>query len=57
LQLIESSFVTLVVGEAKLIPDEEEAFTVTAYDANHCPGMIFDILLICYHLPSEMNCT
>jgi hypothetical protein len=41
LQLIESAFVTLVVGEAKLIPDEEEPFTVTAYDANHCPGMIF----------------
>ncbi|CAK9216845.1 unnamed protein product [Sphagnum troendelagicum] len=39
-KLIESAFVTLVVGEAKLIPDEEEPFTVTAYDANHCPGAV-----------------
>ena len=33
-----SIFKFLEVGEARYISNEDEGFTVTAYDANHCPG-------------------
>ncbi|XP_072964106.1 uncharacterized protein [Typha angustifolia] len=37
-QLDESLFVELEVGESVFIDDPEGAFSVTAYNANHCPG-------------------
>ncbi|CAM6127989.1 unnamed protein product [Calypogeia fissa] len=39
-KLCTSSFIILEIGESKLVPDDEDAFTVTAMDANHCPGAV-----------------
>ncbi|GLJ54790.1 hypothetical protein SUGI_1176840 [Cryptomeria japonica] len=38
--LDESLFLELEVEEPVLINDDEQPFTVTAFDANHCPGAI-----------------
>lgn len=38
MQLQDSLFQSLEIAEPKLIPDDEQPFTVTAFDANHCPG-------------------
>lgn len=38
LQLESAEFVILEVGDTRLILDDEDSFTVTAFDANHCPG-------------------
>lgn len=38
--LDESMFVELQVGESLLIDSLDDPFTVTAFDANHCPGAI-----------------
>jgi hypothetical protein len=37
-QLDESLFVGIEVGQTVVIDDPDGAFTVTAFDANHCPG-------------------
>lgn len=39
LQLDESLFVGIEVGQSIGIDDPDGAFTVTAFDANHCPGI------------------
>lgn len=41
LQLEDSLFVEIEVGDSVAIDDPDANFTVTAYDANHCPGMKF----------------
>lgn len=35
-----SIFKSLEIGEPKILGDADQGFTVTAYDANHCPGAI-----------------
>lgn len=39
LQLDESMFVGIEVGQSLVIDDPDGDFIVTAFDANHCPGM------------------
>lgn len=39
LQLDESMFVGVEVGQSLVIGDPEGDFVVTAFDANHCPGL------------------
>ncbi|KAK1403850.1 DRMBL domain-containing protein [Heracleum sosnowskyi] len=39
-QLDESLFVNIEVGDSIVIRDPDGDFTVTAFDANHCPGAI-----------------
>ncbi|KAE7998333.1 hypothetical protein FH972_002890 [Carpinus fangiana] len=39
-QLDESLFVGIEVGQTVVIDDPDGAFTVTAFDANHCPGAV-----------------
>lgn len=39
-KLSASIFKFLEIGEAKCIFNEGQGFTVTAYDANHCPGTV-----------------
>lgn len=43
-QLDGSLFVDIEVGQSVIIDDPDGAFTVTAFDANHCPG-IFSLFL------------
>lgn len=38
LQLDEKLFVGIEVGQSLVLDDSEGSFTVTALDANHCPG-------------------
>lgn len=44
LQLDESLFVQIEVEQSIIVDDPDGAFTVTAFDANHCPG-IYDFVL------------
>lgn len=37
-QLDGSLFVNIEVGQSLVIDDPDGPFTVTAFDANHCPG-------------------
>jgi hypothetical protein len=37
-QLDESLFVDIEVGQSVVVDDPDGAITVTAFDANHCPG-------------------
>ncbi|GAB2283145.1 hypothetical protein Dimus_017674 [Dionaea muscipula] len=39
-QLDESLFVGIEVGESIVLNDPDGSFTVTAFDANHCPGAV-----------------
>ncbi|GAB4847769.1 hypothetical protein Ancab_026832 [Ancistrocladus abbreviatus] len=39
-QLDESLFVDIEVGQSVMIDDPDGAFSVTAFDANHCPGAV-----------------
>ncbi|KAL3698166.1 hypothetical protein R1sor_012242 [Riccia sorocarpa] len=39
-KLESAEFVILEIGETKLILDDEESFTVTSFDANHCAGAL-----------------
>ncbi|KAL2528268.1 DNA repair metallo-beta-lactamase family protein [Forsythia ovata] len=39
-QLNESMFVDIEVGESMIVEDFDCDFTVTAFDANHCPGAV-----------------
>ncbi|XP_028766010.1 5' exonuclease Apollo [Neltuma alba] len=39
-QLEDSLFVGIEVGQSIVIDDPDGAFTVTAFDANHCPGAV-----------------
>nr|CAD1818187.1 unnamed protein product [Ananas comosus var. bracteatus] len=39
-QLEDSLFVEIEVGDSVAIDDPDANFTVTAYDANHCPGAV-----------------
>lgn len=39
-------FRILEIAEPKLIADDEDSFTVTAFDANHCPGTCFNLLFV-----------
>ncbi|XP_024993452.1 protein artemis isoform X1 [Cynara cardunculus var. scolymus] len=39
-QLNESLFVEIEIGQSIAIDDPVETFTVTAFDANHCPGAV-----------------
>lgn len=45
-QLDESLFVDIEVGQSLIVKDPDCDFTVTAFDANHCPGMYFFFFLI-----------
>lgn len=38
-QLDKTLFVGIEVGETVVINDPDGSFSVTAYDANHCPGI------------------
>lgn len=38
-QLSDSLFVEIEVGQSIVIDDPYGSFTVTAFDANHCPGI------------------
>ncbi|PON81994.1 Metallo-beta-lactamase [Trema orientale] len=42
-KLDESLFVGIEVGQSVIVDDSDEPFTVTAFDANHCPGILFSI--------------
>lgn len=33
-------FIGIEVGQSLTVEDPEGDFTVTAFDANHCPGMV-----------------
>lgn len=48
MQLDESLFVNIEVGDSIVIRDPDGDFTVTAFDANHCPGISSFVLLIVY---------
>lgn len=48
LQLHDSLFVNIEVGDSVVIRDPEADFTVTAFDANHCPGIQFHLILCCF---------
>ena len=37
-QLDDSLFVELEMGQSVVVDDPDGAFIVTAFDANHCPG-------------------
>lgn len=39
-QLDESLFVGIEVGQSLIVDDPDGPFTVTAFDANHCPGAV-----------------
>ncbi|KAF5480606.1 hypothetical protein F2P56_001342 [Juglans regia] len=39
-QLDDSLFVRIEVGQSVVVYDPDGAFTVTAFDANHCPGAV-----------------
>ena len=41
-QLDDSLFVGIEVGQSVVVDDPDGAFTVTAFDANHCPGNSYD---------------
>lgn len=43
-QLGESLFVEIKVGESVVVRDPDGDFTVTAFDANHCPGDVFFLM-------------
>lgn len=45
-QLHDSLFVCIEVGQSLVVKDPDGAFTVTVFDAHHCPG-IFSIPPIC----------
>jgi DNA cross-link repair 1A protein len=46
--LCNSVDINLFFLEPKLISDEDESFVVTAFDANHCPGMYTNVhVLFC----------
>lgn len=38
-QLDESFFVRIEIGQSVIVDDPDGEFKVTAFDANHCPGM------------------
>lgn len=38
-QLDESFFVRIEIGQTVIVDDPAGDFKVTAFDANHCPGM------------------
>nr|XP_023901551.1 5' exonuclease Apollo-like [Quercus suber] len=40
-QLDDSLFVEIEIGQSVVVDDPGGAFTVTAFDANHCPGTGF----------------
>ncbi|XP_010680198.2 uncharacterized protein LOC104895399 isoform X1 [Beta vulgaris subsp. vulgaris] len=37
---LDESFVEIEVGQSIIVDDPDGAFTVTAFDANHCPGAV-----------------
>ncbi|OIV98084.1 hypothetical protein TanjilG_25949 [Lupinus angustifolius] len=39
-QLVDSLFVSIEVGQSLIVQDPDGSFTVTAFDANHCPGAV-----------------
>ncbi|KAF3954634.1 hypothetical protein ACB098_04G042700 [Castanea mollissima] len=39
-QLDDSLFVGIEIGQSVVVDDPDGAFTVTAFDANHCPGAV-----------------
>lgn len=39
LQLDDSVFVNIEIGQRLVINDPDGDFSVTAFDANHCPGI------------------
>jgi DNA cross-link repair 1A protein len=41
MQLERWEFVEMEVGKTVVVDDPAGAFSVTAYDANHCPGNLF----------------
>lgn len=47
-QLHDSLFVCIEVGQSLVVKDPDGAFTVTVFDAHHCPG-IFSIPPICFN--------
>lgn len=49
-QLDDSLFVRIEVGQSVVVYDPDGAFTVTAFDANHCPGNDFSflVLIMCF---------
>ena len=40
-QLDDSLFVEIEIGQSVVVDDPDGAFTVTAFDANHCPCNLF----------------
>lgn len=47
-QLDDSLFVGIEVGQSIRIDDPDGAFTVTPFDANHCPGIVIIIFIASY---------
>jgi hypothetical protein len=45
LQLDQGEFVEVELGRTLVVDDPAGAFSVTAYDANHCPGKKKNCLL------------
>lgn len=45
-QLDDSLFVRIEVGQSVVIYDPDGVFTVTAFDANHCPGNDLSVLIL-----------
>lgn len=52
MQLDESMFVVVEVGQSLVIGDPEGDFVVTAFDANHCPGLY----CLCFDVFSCISC-
>lgn len=44
LQLDESMFVGIEVGQSLVVEDPDGDFVVTAFDANHCPGVNYCLI-------------
>jgi len=46
LQLDASLFLQIEVGQSLIVDDPDGNFSVTAFDANHCPGNLYVLCLI-----------
>lgn len=47
MQLDESYFVRVEIGQSVIVDDPDGEFKVTAFDANHCPGNFLCTFCFC----------
>jgi DNA cross-link repair 1A protein len=51
MQLGSWEFVEMEVGRTVVLDDPTGAFSVTTYDANHCPGNVFGLTIPFLSMP------